>query len=192
MAPEDPDALAAAIRSVLDDRPLAARLAEAGRAEYEAEYAEAPVVRRWRQALGRHGGAPDVRHRRPGAGANRRRRPTRRRWPRSPARWPIAARMAPGISVVGRTALVQTRLAIIDLASGDQPLFAGAAALVANGEVYNYRELREDMPEARFATQSDCEPPLHLWLRDGLGLCRRAARHVSRSRSMNGRSAASR
>ena len=36
-----------------------------------------------------------------------------------------------------------------------------------NGEIYNYRELRAGLPDTRFATQSDCEPPLHLWLRDG-------------------------
>ncbi len=72
-----------------------------------------------------------------------------------------------GHAVVGRTALVQTRLAIIDIAGGDQPLFAGAATLVANGEVYNYRELRDTLPGTHFATGSDCEPPLHLWQRDG-------------------------
>ncbi len=72
-----------------------------------------------------------------------------------------------GHAVVGRTALVQTRLAIIDVAGGDQPFFAGAATLVANGEVYNYRELRDTLPGAHFATNSDCEPPLHLWQRDG-------------------------
>ena len=72
-----------------------------------------------------------------------------------------------GHATVGRTALVQTRLAIIDVAGGDQPLYAGPAALVANGEVYNYRELRAGLPDTRFATGSDCEPPLHLWLRDG-------------------------
>ena len=60
----------------------------------------------------------------------------------------------------GRCALVQTRLAIIDLQTGDQPLFAGAATLVANGEIYNYRELS---PGLTLATASDCEPPLHLW-----------------------------
>ena len=31
------------------------------------------------------------------------------------------------------------------------------------------RELRDGLPNARFATGSDCEPPLHLWLRDGAG-----------------------
>jgi asparagine synthase (glutamine-hydrolysing) len=72
-----------------------------------------------------------------------------------------------GHTAVGRVALVQTRLAIIDLAGGDQPLFAGSAALVGNGEIYNYRELRAAMPQTRFATESDNEVPLHLWLRDG-------------------------
>jgi asparagine synthase (glutamine-hydrolysing) len=72
-----------------------------------------------------------------------------------------------GHAVVGRVALAHNRLSIIDLVSGDQPLFAGPATLVANGEVYNYRELRAAMPGVTFSTNSDCEPPLHLWLRDG-------------------------
>jgi asparagine synthase (glutamine-hydrolysing) len=74
-----------------------------------------------------------------------------------------------GHSVVGRTALVHTRLAIVDVAGGDQPLFAGPATLVANGEVYNDPALRRDMAGTAFSTGSDCEPPLHLWLRDGTG-----------------------
>jgi asparagine synthase (glutamine-hydrolysing) len=72
-----------------------------------------------------------------------------------------------GHAVVGRVALLQNRLAIIDLVTGDQPFFAGPATLVANGEVYNYRELRDAMPGVNYATNSDCEPPLHYWLRDG-------------------------
>ncbi len=72
-----------------------------------------------------------------------------------------------GHAVVGRVALVHNRLAIIDLVTGDQPLFAGPATLICNGEIYNYRELRAAMPGIAFATNSDCEPPLHLWLRDG-------------------------
>ncbi|MGH7106450.1 MAG: asparagine synthase (glutamine-hydrolyzing) [Acetobacteraceae bacterium] len=77
-----------------------------------------------------------------------------------------------GQTMVGRIALISTRLAIIDLAGGDQPLFAGAAALVANGEIFNYRELRAAMPAVRFTTASDCEPALHLWLRDGADYAR--------------------
>ncbi|GGG41583.1 asparagine synthetase B [Caldovatus sediminis] len=68
----------------------------------------------------------------------------------------------------GGVALVHTRLAIIDLATGDQPIRVGPAALCANGEIYNYRELRRDHRLA-CATRSDCEPPLHLWRREGAG-----------------------
>ena len=51
-----------------------------------------------------------------------------------------------GRLVRGGVALVQTRLAIIDLETGDQPLFApGGTALVANAEIYNNPELREAM-----------------------------------------------
>ncbi|MDE2514855.1 MAG: asparagine synthase (glutamine-hydrolyzing) [Rhodospirillales bacterium] len=77
-----------------------------------------------------------------------------------------------GHTVIGRVALLHNRLAIIDLVTGDQPLFAGTAALVANGEIYNYRELRAAMPGVAFATNSDCEPPLHLWLREGADYAR--------------------
>ncbi len=72
----------------------------------------------------------------------------------------------------GDVGMVQTRLAIIDLATGAQPLYEpGGAALIANGEVYNYIELREKLCAARpiaFSTQSDCEVPLHLYRRNGL------------------------
>ena len=48
---EDTKALADAIGSVLDDAPRAEALAEAGRVRYQSEYAEAPVLARWRQFL---------------------------------------------------------------------------------------------------------------------------------------------
>src|SRR5208282_84350 len=58
----------------------------------------------------------------------------------------------------GDVGMVQTRLAIIDLATGDQPLYEpGGAALVANGEIYNYIELRAQLRGINFATASDCE-----------------------------------
>jgi asparagine synthase (glutamine-hydrolysing) len=57
--------------------------------------------------------------------------------------------------------LVQTRLAIIDLSTGDQPLYGRqGTALVANGEIYNYIELKRDSAPAAFKTNSDCEVPL--------------------------------
>ncbi|WP_161539549.1 asparagine synthase (glutamine-hydrolyzing) [Paramagnetospirillum kuznetsovii] len=60
-----------------------------------------------------------------------------------------------------------TRLAIIDLATGDQPLVRGGGELVllGNGEVYNYRELRSEL-SARghaFKTQGDMEAALELF-----------------------------
>jgi len=83
-----------------------------------------------------------------------------------------------GRHVAGDTALVQTRLAIIDLKTGDQPLHAygpsgGRVTLVANGEIYNHIELREQMAHRTFETNSDCEPPLHLYLTDGVGFARK-------------------
>lgn len=77
-----------------------------------------------------------------------------------------------GVHLAGPVGLVQTRLAIIDLETGDQPLFAtkpdgGEVVLVANGEIYNYIELRAGLGEARFRTRSDCETPLQLYLDHG-------------------------
>ena len=61
------------------------------------------------------------------------------------------------------------RLAIIDLATGDQPLFDDAGhALIANGEIYNYIELKAAMPGAVWRTRSDCEPLLALYAKYGL------------------------
>ncbi len=73
--------------------------------------------------------------------------------------------------------MVQTRLAIIDLATGAQPLYEpGGAALIANAEIYNYLELRTAFAEAPrpvvFSTQSDCELPLHLYRHYGLDFTR--------------------
>jgi len=76
------------------------------------------------------------------------------------------------------TALMQTRLSIIDLDTGDQPMFEQgvdddqAAVLVGNGEIYNYRELRDDLPDVKFATASDCEPPLYLYRKHSFDFAR--------------------
>ena len=71
--------------------------------------------------------------------------------------------------------LLQARLAIIDLTTGDQPLYEqpAGAALVANGEIYNYVELRAELADAPFVTRSDCEPPLYLYRRLGPGYAER-------------------
>ncbi|HRK72263.1 MAG TPA: asparagine synthase (glutamine-hydrolyzing), partial [Micropepsaceae bacterium] len=64
--------------------------------------------------------------------------------------------------------LMQTRLAIIDLVTGDQPIFAPDGTVVAvNGEIYNHVELRAQYAGDSFSTRSDCEMPLHSFRRLG-------------------------
>jgi asparagine synthase (glutamine-hydrolysing) len=64
--------------------------------------------------------------------------------------------------------LLQTRLAIIDLETGNQPLYGPSeTALVANGEIYNYLTLRASFQEGVFRTQSDCEVPLFIYAKEG-------------------------
>jgi asparagine synthase (glutamine-hydrolysing) len=73
-----------------------------------------------------------------------------------------------GLHIEGAVGLGHTRLSIIDLATGHQPLVEpGGCKLVANGEIYNDPELRAELAGAPFATGSDCESALHLYLRDG-------------------------
>ncbi len=78
-----------------------------------------------------------------------------------------------GRHVAGNVGLLHTRLAIIDLEGGAQPLYNEdrSLALVANGEIYNYRELRAELETLghRFATHSDCETILHGYEAWGIG-----------------------
>ena len=59
-----------------------------------------------------------------------------------------------GFHVAGPVALAQTRLSIIDLERGHQPMAADGLALAANGEIYNFVELRPRLEARgrRFAT----------------------------------------
>jgi asparagine synthase (glutamine-hydrolysing) len=68
-----------------------------------------------------------------------------------------------GSRQVARTWLGHTRLSIVDLAGGRQPLADPSRRrwLVANGEIYNHQELRDRLP-GPFATQSDSEVVLHV------------------------------
>jgi asparagine synthase (glutamine-hydrolysing) len=72
---------------------------------------------------------------------------------------------------VGPVTLAHTRLAIIDVAGGDQPLDSedGAVTAVVNGEIYNYRQLRDGLERAghRFATGSDSEVIVHAYEEHG-------------------------
>lgn len=57
------------------------------------------------------------------------------------------------------------RLSVIDLVTGDQPIYneEGDIAIVYNGEIYNFRELRAELEEKghRFKTRSDTEVIVH-------------------------------
>jgi len=71
--------------------------------------------------------------------------------------------------VIGPTGLVVTRLAIMDLVHGDQPLYSQRrSVLIANGEIYNNPELRARFPDYPFYTGSDCESILALYDTYGL------------------------
>lgn len=66
--------------------------------------------------------------------------------------------------------ITHERLAIVDPASGKQPLFSedGKLVLAANGEIYNHRELRKPFEgKYAFKTQSDCEVILALYKEKG-------------------------
>jgi asparagine synthase (glutamine-hydrolysing) len=76
-----------------------------------------------------------------------------------------------GIYADGKAILAHERLAIVDPASGKQPLFSenGKLILAANGEIYNHRELRKQFDgKYNFQTQSDCEVILALYQEKGV------------------------
>ncbi|WP_298263475.1 asparagine synthase B [uncultured Lutibacter sp.] len=75
-----------------------------------------------------------------------------------------------GIYADEKAILAHERLAIVDPASGKQPLFSENKKLVlaANGEIYNHRELRKQFEGTyNFQTESDCEVILALYQQKG-------------------------
>ncbi len=72
-----------------------------------------------------------------------------------------------GIWMDGQVALGMRRLSIIDLHTGDQPVFSEDKSIVVmmNGELYNYREVKADLEKRghKFVTQTDTEIVPHLY-----------------------------
>jgi asparagine synthase (glutamine-hydrolysing) len=76
-----------------------------------------------------------------------------------------------GIFVDDHAIIAHERLAIVDPASGRQPLYSKDRNLVlgVNGEIYNHRELRKQLEDKfEFQTQSDCEVILALYQEKGI------------------------
>lgn len=74
-----------------------------------------------------------------------------------------------GMHQWGNCFMAHERLAIIDPASGDQPLFNSdkSICVTVNGEIYNHKalkaQIKEKHPDRVFATDSDCEVISHLY-----------------------------
>jgi len=84
-----------------------------------------------------------------------------------------------GIHAEGDVGLGMTRLAIIDLVTGRQPMSdeTGRYWIVFNGEIYNFRQLRAELMTAgrRFRTRSDTEVILHAYAVHGEACVERLA-----------------
>src|SRR5205823_8542982 len=75
----------------------------------------------------------------------------------------------------GRVGLGHRRLSIIDVSDrANQPMHGreGDLAIVFNGEIYNYRELRDELTSAgeNFETTSDTEVLLRMYRREGAAM----------------------
>src|SRR4051794_25527249 len=76
-----------------------------------------------------------------------------------------------GVHVSDGVGLGIQRLRVIDLETGDQPIYNedGSIVVVLNGEIYNYRELRERLRRGghQLRTKCDTEVIVHLYEEEG-------------------------
>jgi len=75
-----------------------------------------------------------------------------------------------GIHVFGQFVFGHTRLSIIDVLKGHQPILAdnGRSGIICNGEIYNFKAIRKHLIEKYpFKTHSDSEVILHLYREKG-------------------------
>ena len=75
-----------------------------------------------------------------------------------------------GIYIFNHTVFGHTRLSIVDVVKGHQPILVngGRTGIICNGEIYNFRELRERLSSKyKFSTDSDTEVILHLYQEKG-------------------------
>lgn len=75
-----------------------------------------------------------------------------------------------GIFCSNNVLMAHERLAIVDPQSGGQPLYSDDKSLVlaVNGEIYNHTELRKNLGDYKFLTNSDCEVILALYRQKGI------------------------
>ncbi|MFH1243693.1 MAG: asparagine synthase B [Pseudomonadota bacterium] len=75
-----------------------------------------------------------------------------------------------GLHVNGNSVFGHTRLSIVDVAGGHQPILAngGSTGIICNGEIYNFRKIRQKLANKYpFKTQSDTEVILNLYKEKG-------------------------
>ncbi len=75
-----------------------------------------------------------------------------------------------GIHIHGDTVFGHTRLSIVDVAKGHQPILAdnGNTGIICNGEIYNFQSIRDRLSSRyEFTTHSDSEVVLHLYREKG-------------------------
>lgn len=74
-----------------------------------------------------------------------------------------------GIFSSDKAILAHERLAIVDPTSGKQPIISsdGEKIVAVNGEIYNHQDLRNQLKDYKFKTNSDCEVLIPLYEKNG-------------------------